>query len=133
MKRLLLTVMLTALAVMLIGGTVAAQPTGQRGGPGWHCPWMGGPGPGMRGGPGWYCPWGRGSAVTPPVAQPGKPLTADQAKAMVQQYISNNPNLKTGKVVAKDGFYEVDVITKDGSLVDRIQVNKETGWFRSPY
>jgi hypothetical protein len=50
---------------------------------------------------------------------------------MVEQHIGGNPNLKVGKVAEKDGNYEVDVVTKDGSLVDKIQVNKQTGWFRS--
>jgi len=68
-----------------------------------------------------------------PVAKPGQPLSADQAKAMVEQHISGNPNLKAGKITPKDDFYEVDVVTKDGSLVDKIQVNKQTGWFRSGY
>ncbi|MEJ2226459.1 MAG: hypothetical protein P8X49_15130 [Syntrophobacterales bacterium] len=67
------------------------------------------------------------------VAKPGKPLSADQAKAMVEQQIGGNPNLKAGKVTEKDGAYEVDIVTKDGSLVDKIQVNKQTGWFRSVY
>jgi hypothetical protein len=74
-----------------------------------------------------------GSQTGPPVAKPGQPLSADQAKAMVEQQISGNPNLKAGKVTEKDGAYEVDIVTKDGSLVDKIQVNKQTGWFRSVY
>jgi hypothetical protein len=66
-----------------------------------------------------------------PVAKPGQMLSADQAKALVEQHIGSNPNLKAGKVTEKDGNYEVDIVTKDGSLVDKIQVNKQTGWFRS--
>jgi hypothetical protein len=92
----------------------------------------------MQGGQGgWYCPWGQGGRMGPqmgpPVAQPGQPLTADQAKALVEQHIGANPNLKAGKVTPKEGFYEVDIVTKDGSLVDKIHVNKQTGWFRSVY
>jgi hypothetical protein len=67
------------------------------------------------------------------VAKPAQHLTADQARAMVEQHISANPNLKAGKVGEKDGNYVVDIVTKDGSLVDKIQVNKQTGWFRSFY
>lgn len=133
MKKLALAGLFVFLAVILTLGTLAAQPMGpgQGQGGGWYCPWMGG-GPGMqRGQGGWYCPWmgsGRG-----PVAQPGKPLSGDQAKAMVEQQISGNPNLKAGKVTEKDGAYEVEIVTKEGSLVDKVQVNKQTGWFRSTY
>lgn len=74
-----------------------------------------------------------GTQTGPPVAKPGQPLSADQARAMVEQHISGNPNLKVGTVTPKDDAYEVDIITKEGSLVDKIQVNKQTGWFRSVY
>jgi hypothetical protein len=33
----------------------------------------------------------------------------------------------------KEGCYEAEVQTKDGSLLDKIQVDKYTGWFRSEY
>lgn len=136
MKRLALTGLLASLAVILTLGALSAQPMGPGQGGGWYCPWMGG-GPGMqRGQGGWYCPWmGQGGMVGPqaPVAKPGQPLSADQAKSLVEQHISGNPNLKAGKVTEKDGNYEVDIVTKDGSLVDKVQVNKQTGWFRSTY
>lgn len=132
MKRLAIVGLLTFLAVTLAVGTTSAQPMGSGQGGGWYCPWMGG-GQGMqRGQGGWYCPW-MGQQTAPPVAKPGQPLSADQAKAMVEQQIGGNPNLKVGKVAEKDGNYEVDVVTNDGSLVDKIQVNKQTGWFRSTY
>lgn len=128
MKRLALVGLFLFLAVSLTLGPAAAQ-RGQGGG--WYCPWMGG-GPGSQrgGGGGWYCPW---MVSGPPVAKPGQPLSADQAKAMVAQQISGNPNLKVGQVEEKDGNYEVSIVTKDGSLVDKVQVNKQTGWFRSTY
>jgi uncharacterized membrane protein YkoI len=86
----------------------------------------------QRGQGGWYCPW-RGQQTGAPVAKAGQPLTADQAKAMVEQNIAGNPNLKAGKVSERDGAYEVEVVTKNGSLVDKVQVNRQTGWFRSVY
>ncbi len=137
MKKLAIAILFALLAVTLTFGTLSAQPMGPGQGGGWYCPWMGGGGPGMqRGQGGWYCPWmGPGGMMGPqaPVAKPGQPLSADQAKALVEQHISGNPNLKAGKVTPKEGFYEVDIVTKDGSLVDKIQVNKQTGWFRSVY
>ncbi len=132
MNKLAIVGLLAVLAVVLIIGTTSAQPTGSGQGTGWYCPWMG-RGPGMQKGQGgWYCPW-MDPQTGSPVAKPGQPLSADQAKAMVEQHISGNPNLKAGKVSEKDGVYEVDVVTKEGSLVDKIQVNKQTGWFRSAY
>lgn len=68
----------------------------------------------QKGQGGWYCPW-MGPQTGSPVAKPGQPLSADQAKAMVEQHISGNPYLKAGKATEKDGVYEVDVVTKDGS------------------
>jgi hypothetical protein len=131
MKKLALVALLAVLAVILTAGALSAQPAGPGyggGGPG-YC----GGGPGMqRGQGGWYCPW-RGQQTGPPVAKPGQPLTADQAKTMVEQNIADNPNLKSGKVSERDGVYEVEVVTKNGSLVDKVQVNRQTGWFRSAY
>jgi hypothetical protein len=134
MRKVALTGCLAILFVILVFGTLSAQPMGPgRGGGGYYCPWMGGGGGYQQGQQrGWYCPW-MGSQGGSPVAKPGKPLSADQAKAMVEQQIGGNPNLKAGKVTEKDGAYEVDIVTKDGSLVDKIQVNKQTGWFRSVY
>ena len=122
---------LAVLAVILAVGTLSAQP----GGPGYgggYCPQMGGgQGPGWQGWRGgWYCPW-MNQQTGSPVANPGRPLSADQVKALVEQDIRANPNLQAGKVIEKDGAYEVAVVTKDGSLADKIEVNKQTGWFRS--
>ncbi|MGP8104481.1 MAG: hypothetical protein ACLQLE_01190 [Desulfobaccales bacterium] len=67
------------------------------------------------------------------MAKPGQPLTADQAKAMIQQEIGKNPNLKVGKVTEQGGNYLVEVDTKEGSLVDKVEVNKQFGGARSIY
>lgn len=133
LKKIFLITAAISLATVLPVGSIYSQPGGPDPRGGWYCPWMG-QGPGGQEGGGWYCPW-RGAPSGPPVAQPGKPLSKDQAKALVDQHIqsSRNPNLKIGPVVEKDGVYEVSVVTKDGSLVDKIQVNKQTGWFRSVY
>ena len=133
MKKLAIMGVLTFLAVTLAVGTTLAQPMGQGQGGGGYCPWMGGSTGMQRGQGGWYCPWMGQQQTGAPVAKPGQHLSADQAKAMVQQHIGGNPNLKVGKVTPKEDAYEVDIVTKDGSLVDKIQVNKQTGWFRSVY
>lgn len=108
----------------------------------WQCPRMRGGGQG-----GWYCPWygtntghgmmqGRGAPQQyAPGQTPGKPLTQDQAKLLLENYLKNvnNPNLKLGSIISKDGVFEAQIVTKDGSLVDKLEVSKDTGWFRSAY
>ncbi|HOV84845.1 MAG TPA: hypothetical protein PLM79_00675 [Syntrophobacteraceae bacterium] len=130
-------------------GKDQAQGSGSQQG-GWYCPHCGhmqGMGSGMMGrGMMMNCPMmGQGGTMGhggmmhggTGQGQPGAPLTEDQAKTMVDNYLKsmNNPNLKMGKLTGPEGkdYYEAEILTKDGSLVDRIQVNKNTGWFRSAY
>ncbi|MFP3869584.1 MAG: hypothetical protein ACLFVT_01715, partial [Syntrophobacteria bacterium] len=56
-----------------------------------------------------------------------------EVKLLLENYLRNtgNPNLKLGDIAEKEAFYEAEILTKDGSLVDKIQVHKYTGWFRS--
>jgi hypothetical protein len=97
-----------------------------------------GMGPGMMGGgygmgPGYgYGPqYGYGRQYR----QLQKPLDKDQAKQQVENYLksSRNPNLSVGRVEEKGTHYEVDIQTKDGSLADKILVDKNTGGMRSLY
>ncbi len=88
---------------------------------GWYCPWMGGYG-GYRSGTGDPSSYNQG----------GQPLTKDQAQHLVMDHIQGNPNLKVGKLADKGDFYEATIVTKkEGALVERIQVDKKTGWFRN--
>jgi hypothetical protein len=86
-----------------------------------------GMGPGMMG-PGYqgYGPQYRGSQC---------PLKEKDVKAMLEQYVQStrNPNLKVGKITEKDAFFEGEILTKNNSLVDKILVDKNTGWMRSEY
>ena len=84
--------------------------------------WHGGGGPGMMGpGSGYY--------------RSGEPLTLDQAKTAVERYItySRNPNIKLGQITEKDTYFEAEIVTKEGSLADKLMVGKQTGWIRSVY
>lgn len=68
--------------------------------------------------------------------QTKKALSQEEAVSIVQNYLTRtgNPNLKIGKVEKEDdGNYLVEIVTKDGSLVDKLEVNKFTGWFHSIY
>jgi hypothetical protein len=64
-----------------------------------------------------------------------KPLDRNQAKQQVENYLSSlrNPNLKLGKIEEKGNSYQIKIETKNGSLVDKILVDKNTGWMRSAY
>lgn len=101
------------------GGHMMGRETGPGG---WYCPWMGG-GCGyhhMMGGKAFF---NRGE----------KPLTKAQVEQLVSDYyIEDNSNLKIGGVADKGDFYDATVVTKkEGALVQRIHVDKKTGWFRN--
>jgi len=95
-------------------------------------------GPGMmegygpQGG-GWYCP-NCGSHMGE-YRQPQKPIDEKEAASIVGRYLESrrNPNLKTGAVKNVGNAFEVEVRTKDNSLVDKILVDKNSGWIKSAY
>jgi len=93
-----------------------------------------GMGPGMMG-PGYGYGYGPQYGYGQQYQQFSKPLTENQAKQEVENYLSStrNPNLKMGKIEDKGNDYEVNIETKDGSLANKILVNKDTGWMRSAY
>ena len=63
------------------------------------------------------------------------PLDRNQAKQEVENYLRSrrNPNLKLGKIEEKGNGYQINIVTKDGSLVDKILVDKNTGRMSSTY
>jgi len=122
-------------------------------GPGYgggYCPYCGRPmGPGMMGpgygygmmGPGMMGPgYGMGPGMMgpgygPQYQQPQKPLEEKDIKSMLENYLQStrNPNLKLGKITDKGPYFEADIVTKNEALVDKILVDKNTGWMRSAY
>ena len=87
-------------------------------------------GPGMRGGR--HGGWGQNAAAVAPWAADGN-VTVDEIKQLMtwQMQRRNNPNLKLGKVEAKDDATIVaEIVTKDDSLVRRFEVDRKTGFFR---
>jgi len=145
---------LMALVVFLILGVAISyaqqNPGMMEGQGGWYCPysgqWMG---PGMMGrgmmGP---CKGGQGmmgqGMMGPGMMGPGhgqrrqqlqKPLEEKDVKAILENYITNmkNPNLKLGQIKETGTAFEAEILTKDNSLVDKIMVDKMTGWMRSAY
>ena len=53
----------------------------------------------------------------------------------MENYLTNmrNPNLKLGKIKDTGTAFEAEIVTKDNSMVDKIVVDKITGWMRSGY
>jgi mono/diheme cytochrome c family protein len=88
-------------------------------------------GAGPSGGPG----YGMGGQSGPQYHQLQKPLSEEQARQEVEGYMKSmgNPNLKLGKLEDKGESWEAEIVTKDGSLVDKILVNKSGGGMRSIY
>jgi hypothetical protein len=78
-----------------------------------------------RSGGGDYVPQRRGSSG--PLAQRSS-LTKEQAYDIVANHISKlNPSLKVGKIDDSGGFYEVEIISDENEVVQRLGVDKQSG------
>jgi hypothetical protein len=92
-------------------------------------------GSGMMGGYG----YGRGPGMMGPgyaqYRNSGKPIDLKEAKAMMNDYMksSRNPNLKLGEIKDIGKTFETEIRTRNNALVDRILIDKETGYIRSAY
>jgi rubrerythrin len=93
-------------------------------------------GSGMMGGYG----YGRGPGMMGPgygsqFRNSGKPIDLKEAKAMMNDYLksSKNPNLKLGEIKDIGKTFETEIRTRNNALVDRILIDKETGYIRSAY
>ena len=64
-----------------------------------------------------------------------KPLDKEEARQGVENYLKStrNPNLKLGEITDKGSYFEADIVTKDNSLVNKVDVDKSTGWMQSAY
>jgi hypothetical protein len=74
--------------------------------------------------------------VTDGKQQAGEALTQEDAVSIVEGHLKkiNNPNLKVGEVErTADEDYLVEIVTRDGSLVDKLEVNRLSGWIHSIY
>lgn len=137
MRKVVALVVVTVL-VLGIGGLALAHGFGPYGrASGAHGP-MGGfmMGPGMMGqgtGPmgqyGSHPCWEASGITSSPQA---KALTKDEATILLQGYIVRlrNPNLKLGTITETDTAFEAEVLTKDNSLVEKVLLDKRTGWLR---
>lgn len=71
----------------------------------------------------------------PAYPRPQGTLKEKDVAAILENYVQStrNPNLKVGKIVEKDSYFEAEILTKGNSLVDKIIIDKYTGWMRSIY
>jgi hypothetical protein len=148
---------LTTLYAQSRGHGYYGGPGGGGGYGGWYCPWCGqamGPGGGYGTGPGMmgpgmmhhgggmghhhgpqYAPQ-YGPQYEPRYQQPPKPMEEKDAKEILKNYLrsTRNPNLKVGEIKDKGSVFEAEIVTKkEGALVDKIAVDKYSGWMRSVY
>jgi hypothetical protein len=117
----------------VVGQSQMMRGYGPQGG-GWYCPNCGsqmcqGWGPGMGRG------MGHGYGPQSRYQQPQKPIDEKEARSIVEDYLQStrNPNLKMGAVKDVDNAFEVEIMTKNNALVDKILVDKSSGWLRSAY
>ena len=127
---------------MMGPGMMGPGMMGQGMGPGMMGPGMGqgmGPGMGQGMGPG----MGQGGMAPGYGAGPGywqnPAMPRDLTTADVERMLTNhlewqgNPNVKLGKVEDKDeNTIVAEIITNDGALVDRLEVDRRTGQVRRP-
>ena len=77
--------------------------------------------------------WSRGQYGPSTGPQQMQPLDQSTARELVRNYAAGNPNLKVGQVTEQDGTYEATIVTKDGSLVERLLIDKQTGWMKRAF
>jgi hypothetical protein len=150
MKKLMILMAIVGAGLLLTGySSLYAHDTGHGHGQGWHGGGMGQHGRGMMGqhggGMGWQgghrgnmgcpnCPYANNySAPNMNNNAAGQPMSLEQARSMVENYVARNPNLNVGSVEEKDGAYQAEIVTKDGSMVDRMVIDKSTGRMHSVY
>jgi hypothetical protein len=80
--------------------------------------------PGMMG--------GQGMLLGTPHGTPEE-MTEDRVRALLEQQLTNlgNPRLKLGEIgTASDGSITAEIVTVDGSLVQKLAFNRYPGLFR---
>jgi hypothetical protein len=83
-----------------------------------------------------YGPYSPEYSYPPYQKRPKTLLNEEEAERITESYLNaiGNPNLKLGKVEEKDDVFEAEIVTKEeGSLVDKVIINRRTGRLRSAY
>ncbi|MEN6620936.1 MAG: hypothetical protein ABFD50_05265 [Smithella sp.] len=76
-----------------------------------------------------------GGDVYPFSYRGGKPVKMKEVEGIMKEYLrlTRNPNLKMGKITNVGTAFEAEIRTKNNVLVDKILIDKETGYARSAY
>ena len=80
---------------------------------------------------GWQCPM-HNTMNNGNYYNQSNPLNKRDAKKIAGEYLKawNNPNLKLGMQSENKNEFEIHVITKDNSLVQKLMINKQNGTIR---
>jgi hypothetical protein len=72
---------------------------------------------------------------TPRASDDAQELSQSDARDIVAAYLEStrNPNLTLGKITDAGEAYEAEILTRDGSLVDKVMVDKQSGYMRPAY
>jgi hypothetical protein len=87
-------------------------------------------------GPGMMQGYGMGPGMMQGYGTPGgfsKDLSTDDVRTMLERHLAmmGNKRLKVGDVKENDkNTIVADIVTADGSLVDRVAVNRHSGWMQ---
>lgn len=97
-------------------------------------PWSGTMGDTMMG-RGWWGPGGTSGWHTMGFSVSGLTLTKEQAAQIARAHLQalGNPNLGLGELIDFEPYFETTILTKDGTLVEKLLVDKRSGWLRSVY
>lgn len=79
--------------------------------------------------------WGRGQyGPQGGQQQPVTPMNAEQARQLAENYVAGNPNVKVGQIEEQgQDTYKATIVTQDGSLVEKLLIDKKTGWMKREY
>ena len=65
--------------------------------------------------------------------QQSQPLTPGQARTVLENHLNstNNPALILGEISEGQDYFKAEIRTKDGTVVDKLQVDRTTGFLSS--
>ena len=77
--------------------------------------------------------WGRGQYGPSGGQQQMEPMRKETARDLAENYAAGNPNLKVGEVSEQEDVFVATIVTRDGSLVEKLEIDKNSGWMRRRY
>jgi hypothetical protein len=90
------------------------------------------------GGPGWYegMPYGRSCPGhhSGPYGARRVVKTAEEAKRAIEKYFAGSPqSVQVAIIAERRGFYVAEITESDGTLIDKVIIDKRAGRIRSIY